>query len=310
LGDVITSSTAGLFEINNYAINPGVSDSFPWLSALASNFEQYAFAGLIFEYISNSGDAITSANTALGKVILATDYNAANMPFGTEQEMLITEFSNFNKPSQNILHAVECDPKMRPQLLNYVRVGPPPASTDIKTYDLGNTSVATVGMQGTSVNVGALWVSYDVFLCKPVLSALAGSHCAHMVSQEYTNANPIAGLSQLAGNITMTVLSNKLTFPANVTSGNYLLTMDWQGTAQAVTVQPVLTLTNCSAIVAWNGDTNVSFTNAGDLTKTLTLQYALTVTGRAPSIVFGAATLPGAAVWLDLVVSQLDTTYS
>jgi hypothetical protein len=39
---------------------------FPWLSNIAQNFESYKLRGLVFEFKSMSGDALTSTNTALG----------------------------------------------------------------------------------------------------------------------------------------------------------------------------------------------------------------------------------------------------
>lgn len=96
LGDLLGSTN---FTLSSYAINPGMQASFPWLSSLASNFEQYHFNGLVFQFVSTSADALNSTNTALGKLIMATDYNALDASFINASQMLITLYSNYGKPA-------------------------------------------------------------------------------------------------------------------------------------------------------------------------------------------------------------------
>lgn len=170
LGDVFGSTA---FATNKYPINPGLAITFPWLSTIASNFEQYRMNGLVFEFVSTSATALNSTNTALGKVILATEYNAANPLFPDTIAMLATKFSNYGMPAANMSHAIECAPSQTPTELLYVRTGAPIAGADIRLYDLGFTQFATEGMQA-SANIGGLWVSYDVTFCKPVLGVGSG----------------------------------------------------------------------------------------------------------------------------------------
>lgn len=54
-----------------------------------------------------SADALNSVNTALGQVIMATDYNAANPPFGQKSEMENYEFGQSCKPSESQIHPIE-----------------------------------------------------------------------------------------------------------------------------------------------------------------------------------------------------------
>ena len=42
-----------------------------------------------------------------------------------------------------------------------------PSGSDRRLYDFGNFQIATIGLQGTSVNVGELWVTYEIELFKP-----------------------------------------------------------------------------------------------------------------------------------------------
>ena len=88
LGDVRTSSVSGDFNITAYNLNAGDSYTFPWLSQIAANYEQYEFEGVIFQFRSTSADALNSTNTALGSVMLATQYDFVEPPFDSKGQML------------------------------------------------------------------------------------------------------------------------------------------------------------------------------------------------------------------------------
>lgn len=169
LGDVYSSPTANTFDINSYRINPGLSATFPWLSQVCgSTFQQYRLNGMVFEYRSMSGDALTSSNTALGTVVMCTDYDSADAPFTSKQQMENTEFGVSCKPSTNMIHAIECAPQLTSVNEKYIRAYNAPSNTDIRLYDMGRFYIATNGFQGTNVNCGELWVSYDVTLIKAI----------------------------------------------------------------------------------------------------------------------------------------------
>lgn len=169
LGDVITSPVAGGFFVQNFAVNPGISGTFPWLSEIAPSFQLYKWRGMIVEFRSRSADALNSVNTALGSVILATDYNAATFSqmFNSKTEMLNYEGAIDCKPSDNMVMGVECDPKRLPLSELYVRTGD--VAGNIQNYDMCSFAIATTGFQGTNVNVGELWITYDVILMKPAM---------------------------------------------------------------------------------------------------------------------------------------------
>lgn len=166
LGD-IQSSVA--FNIDTYPINPGMSKTFPFLSRLAQNFEEYQMKGLIFEFNSTSGDSVGTTNTALGVVIGATSYNPLAPPFSNKREMESTLFVDSVKPSRSLLHPVECDPSLNQFKNLKIRVDDSVAD-DLDLFDMGLFQIATAGMQA-SATVGELWVTYHVSLNKPRLSA-------------------------------------------------------------------------------------------------------------------------------------------
>jgi len=169
LGDIITSDTPGAFRIQAFSINPGLAASYPWLSQVCgATYQQYRINGQVYEFRSMSSDALNSTNTALGQVIMATDYDSKDNPFTSKQQMENTMFGVSCKPSACMIHAIECARNQTAVSELYVRPFAVPDGADPRLYDLGTFYVATNGMQGSSVNVGELWVTYDVTLFKEI----------------------------------------------------------------------------------------------------------------------------------------------
>jgi len=174
IADVITGpnlvGSSTQFNIQSYDINPGINTTFPWLNAIAANYEQYIIQGMIFEFKTNSAMAVSSTNTALGTVIMATQYNSLSLSFVNKQQMENYEFSQACVPSESALHPIECDPKQT-QCNGIFNIRLPIAKPgDIRLYDIGRFSIATQGMQAANVNIGELWVTYKICLLKPRLT--------------------------------------------------------------------------------------------------------------------------------------------
>jgi hypothetical protein len=315
IGDIISSSTAGAFSLTSFALNPGLVLSFPWLALIAANYEEYKFNGLVFEFVSTSSNALNSTNTALGKVVMATDYNASNTLFTTIEQMLTTEFSNYSKPSESILHAIECSADQKPMLLSYIRTGSL-SSGDIKMYDLGNTQIATYGMQGTSVNVGSLWVTYDITLCKPVLGN-------GLLSLEDHYILPAPNTTQYFGNIPVlstgsnlgtTLFQNgdgtsQVIFPTLITSGDYMVIYIVNGNSTAMSAVTI-TLTNAVFTKTFL-NSSVQGTNTGGITgDNYIMIETFTITGSPCSLSFGGGTLPADPTYGDLIIIRLPNDYS
>nr|QKV51226.1 putative capsid protein [Crucivirus sp.] len=169
LGDVISSGTANTFQTQSFNLNPGLKDTFPWLSQVCgASFQQYRINGMVFEFRTMSADALNSVNTALGSVVMATDYDSADMAFNSKAQMENTEFGVSCKPSSCMIHAIECAKSQTTATELYVRAGAAQSGTDIRLYDWGKFYIATTGCQGTSVNLGELWVSYDITFFKAI----------------------------------------------------------------------------------------------------------------------------------------------
>lgn len=253
LGDVFSSATPGAFQINSYSLNPGIAQTFPWLSGVVgAKFQQYRMNGCVFEFRSMSADALNSTNTALGSVIMSTDYDSADAVFTTKIQMENTEFGVSCKPSVNMIHGIECKRSQTPVSELFIRAYDVPSGKDIRLYDLGRFSIATTGCQGASVNLGELWVSYDID-CFKAIEQVPG-YINPFATYYGTNASPsspfgtsqsFGGVPNGADQIGLTITPNRISFPLTTVLGaTYLFNYGIVGSTSGVLTAPVVTTGN------------------------------------------------------------------
>lgn len=255
LGDVISSSTIGAFSLQSYPINPGLNRSFPWLSSVCgASFQQYRLNGMVFEYRSMSADALNSTNTALGSVVMATDYDSADASFTNKQQMENTEFGVSCKPSSCMIHGIECARSQTSVNELYIRAFAVPTGKDPRLYDMGNFQIATVGCQAASVNLGELWVSYDVSLIKsieqvPLFLATAAGYTPVSASPTV----PLGTSQTLASDsIGLTFTANKVQFPYDTSVGTvYQMLLFYNLTSGAVTAPAVTAGNGMTILSSW-----------------------------------------------------------
>lgn len=275
-----------------YPLNPGLDGSFPWLSQIARNFEQYRFNGLIFQFISTTSDAIASSvNLGFGQVIMATDYNAADAPYQNEVQMLGSTFANSEKPSRDCLHAVECAAPDQAQKLYYIRSGAVPSGQDPRLYDLGLFQFATSRMQADYPGMGQLWVSYDVTFVKKVMNSQLGldlnTDTYNLYPPGFTDAVPLQGFlpssrSNIGTYITNGVASSTLHFPDYIQSGIYYAVVKWRGLIPDTLDVPTTTLNACTP-----SNLTMGFeVNSGVNTTDLAVTGFFRITGPGATITF------------------------
>lgn len=202
IGDVLSSQN---FQIQyQLAINAAQPTTFPWASQLSANFTQYEINGLMFEFVTTSGDA-TGSNTSLGEVMMATNYDSVLPPFVNKLQMLNQEFSSSVKPSSSSLHPIECSPNQTTIPLLYTRPSAPAPNTDIRVYDLGQFFLATQGNQSDGQTLGELWVTYDILLYKPLLGngpdGQNETNAPTVVSFTQYSAGPSVGATPFGGTL-------------------------------------------------------------------------------------------------------------
>lgn len=153
-----------------YSLNPGLERTFPWLSQIAMNYDEYELVQCIFTFKSTTTESNTNSNGQVGTIIMATNYNAAAAQFYDKSTMMSYSGANSGKLTATIMHGVECDPsKLSGSPGEYVRSNPVIVGQDLKTYDHGTFQLAIANCAATYANVslGELWVSYTIRLRKP-----------------------------------------------------------------------------------------------------------------------------------------------
>ncbi len=195
LGEIRGSTT---FTVQrSYELNPANVETFPWLSTIASSFQEYKFRGVVFHYIPSSGSAVSGTSPALGTVMLQTSYRSTDTPPSSKVEMLNEYCSNEVVPSEPMAHPIECDPKENPFNVMYVRNGPPPAGDSKLMYDLGITHVATSGQLAAGNVIGDLWVTYEVELKKPIVVSNVTTN-VFSGQANYSGINDVANLFDIS----------------------------------------------------------------------------------------------------------------
>ena len=249
VGNVIVPgvSTAGSgqvpspFDVQSFALNPGQEAVFPFLSQLAKQFEMFEFNGLMFQYKPLSGESANATN-ALGKVILATNYDPSATEFQTSHSMENYDYASSSKPSSGQVHGVETAPDQRLTRQLYVQTkvsSPGPAAAghkDKMLTDLGLFQIATegvpVGVEPTII--GELWVSYRVKLSRAALTKTLEHkdlefsaielqcNAASSVAINAVNHHPSNTLSMYAHGAGELM---NFAFPQNIQTGVYKITV-------------------------------------------------------------------------------------
>ncbi len=151
---VSTVNGSVAFAATRYAVNPGLSATFPWLATQAVGWEQYRFHKLQFELFTRA------PTTATGSVILAPDYDGLDATPSSEAVVTTYRDATEDAPWKNQCCRLDREAMHPMGPRKYVRSALV-ANSDLKTYDVGSFFVCTLGQANTD-GVGKLWVEYDV----------------------------------------------------------------------------------------------------------------------------------------------------
>jgi len=212
LGEVLSAQN---FTVQGaYPLNPGVDQTFPWLSRIARRFQEYAFKGVVFHFVPTSGSI--SSTQALGSIMMQTTYRTTDSAPTSKIEMLNEYWACETVPADTVCHPIECDPKENPFNVHYVRSGEVPSTESKLSYDLGTMYLATSGQSTSGIVLGDLWVTYEVELKKPILTSDATATPDYK-SFKYSGG-AMASLFNgtvlaTAGTLTITATGNIITFP-------------------------------------------------------------------------------------------------
>lgn len=187
--DIYGNDTSVNFANQSLRLNPGLADTFPWLSQIACNYEEYELIQLMFYFESKISDQLGGTNGQVGSIIMFTDYGADSKVKTSKQQMLQGYGSQDSVVTKNAIHGIECDPaKIHGDGHKYIRVRPLEDNQALTDYDLGIFQLAVSGTPDTLANeiIGQLYVSYTVLLRKPRLYSLLG---LNIQKDEFINAS-------------------------------------------------------------------------------------------------------------------------
>jgi hypothetical protein len=299
LGDI---SGLAAFTNNTYPLNPGLSQTFPWLSTIAANYQQYRFHGVVFEFRSEITDFVTGG--APGILVMTTNYNADQAAFVSRQEAENAEYAVSTKPTNSLMHMIECAPTETANKLYNVRTTTVPVGQDLRLYDYGLTQIIT---QNNPVQVlGELWVSYCVEFFKPVLALENAADQAaglHSYRTSATTAGPLGTLQVTkSGSLTSTITGTTITITNAQVGVVYGVNVYWTA-ATSVTTFSIAGTTGVVGYAILANDLGAFFTSGN---TTATASYNIYFTATATTIVLtAAATIVGSCV-VDLFVNSID----
>jgi hypothetical protein len=288
--DVVkTPSTLGFSTVLQLPLNPGIDETFSWLSNIAINWERYKFHRLSFHYLTR----VASTNT--GSVILSPDYDPADAKPVDE----ITALSYADAREDVVWKDVDIFLKV-PSLDggrkdHFVRTGPLGPNLDVKSYDSGTLFVC-VDATVTSTLLGKLFVDYDVEFFTPQLpptgDPLVGSSVVSFGGAGNVNfplgSTPVNSALNTLGNVITSGGFNNLTFLDSVEDG--LLTYGVSGTGLGNIIAPTVLSGGGTVAIQNASTTNAALTSVvanfilrnflkGDTLQMPTLSAATTFTG-------------------------------
>ena len=125
-------------------MNPGSATTFPWLSTIARNYQEYQVNGCVYEYVSNCSATTFQALGAnsLGSVILVSQYNTSDPGIIDKYQAENTFQSISVTPDKDAVHIIECDPASRVLNTQYVwRPSVVELETNSKWYNMCRTFI-------------------------------------------------------------------------------------------------------------------------------------------------------------------------
>ena len=171
-----SNSTA--FNLQAFSINIGNSTLFPFGAALASRYQEWVPNGIIVELKSLASDY--AAQLSMGAMMVSTDYNCLGPHPKSKLEMENMEYSVSCKPSDNILHPVECARENTTLTHLYVVTDNDHQGGDPRFANLGNLYIASQGCPVENTIIAEIWISYEVILFKPILTSLSLNNLTYM----------------------------------------------------------------------------------------------------------------------------------
>jgi len=174
------------WTVQKFALNPGLSGSFPWLSGVARNFEKYVINKFTIEYRTAQSTFIP------GKIQMAPDFDASDSAPMSKRELLTYTLATDGPVWQNFDLNLPKGYLMN-QKKYYVRQDDN-FSGDIKLYDPCNIFIAADPVTTDVQYLGEIWINYDITLFEPQAPELPIDYSVlgkyYLFNQGVTNLKP------------------------------------------------------------------------------------------------------------------------
>lgn len=314
----VFSSTG--FSSRTYQVNPGLDTTFPWLSGIAANFQQYELLGAVVTFKTSIPEGISTFGS-LGSLMIAP-VMSVSQPAATSQQMMEqTQFCAAGMPSETMVIPLECDRQSGGPGHLFVRTGTVPATGSLDSYDHAYIQVATINQPTAGVQIGQLYISYDIVLYNPTfLGQGATNNYARYVNTGTVTAACWIGTVHTKHVDTIGITFEKgatdngyLVFPLGAV-GNYIVQCQWYGDSSAITGFPTVGYTNSTGPLIFNGDgSNIAFSATGTSITTTSVSIAVNIpdSSKIAKIALstgGTTYMPANATGVEVMVLQAPPT--
>jgi hypothetical protein len=234
-----------VFDNQVLDINPSNAKTFPWLSQIAPNFDQWRAIRINFRYVSNSA-AFNGESQSLGGIVLAPEYDVRDSPATSRSAIENAENSVSGRPSRDLACGLECKKRMA-MFGGLLKTGAAPSEAERQQYDMAYMQVGTFGVDsslGPTVTLGSLYVDYTIQFEKkqlnPTVPFTFFTYTTGMASD--TSARAFRPTSTVVCSQPVAYVTDDIV-EVPVPPGTYIVTYSVSGTGVAVAT-PSLTMSD------------------------------------------------------------------
>jgi hypothetical protein len=174
IGDI--NGSANFTVQQTIAGNPGLPNSFPWLSQIANAYEKHKILRVSYRFETEAPTTYT------GSVFLSPEFNPQDLAPLSKMETFQNEDTVRTVPWRGVCCQI---PSKYLKVYNdyFVRAGPLAVNIDLKTYDPYILYVCTQGQANANL-AGEIWVDYEIELINPIGNLVygGGSYYANLIT--------------------------------------------------------------------------------------------------------------------------------
>lgn len=296
-----TGTNPIIFE---FPIQPGLQRFARSLALSAMRYGEYCMEGMVFEFITETGDSPSTG--VVGAVTVGYKANAnIAAPTDVDALQMLDDVMDF-KLSESAGYAVECDPDARLRKCLAIRTGAI-TSGSLMDYDMGSLVVAiTPGSAPADVELMKVYITYDVVFIKKQLTTIRpGKFRSRRAT--IASSTPLGTTSSLLladGNLADAYVAAAGTtlYFMNVSTGSVVRgKILWYATSATAYTAGTAAFTDATGIAVYNNEAASSyhFPLSGETCSKVCLTFTAKITAgsnKTATLALSGYTLPGASV--------------